>query len=304
MSGLRDKTVDWRDGVPIWDDSISHYKDKNFYDYFLDPTLSAFYVRELDAPVIDTKSMITTLNEIEDLLIPRKPSGNLWFAQDLTNATDIVFNENYDSQITIDESRSDGCPFETDAECAIWQRKPMVRETVAPRSYKIRSDKMNLFADAVCADNTITANMAISAPLLERYKILMASRRACCTDGMVHSLKNAGASDDLIYKFMSDDANFYGIGARCLMMSDSDIDAQFSDTTTAAVVADVRQGCLCRGRQWFNAMLAPFNDVYNAVPEFADAKFYYSYTDGLGRAVKVSVNNDVQNVMHQLEMCP
>ena len=66
----------------------------------------------------------------------------------------------------------------------------------------------------------------------------------------------------------------------------------------------LRNGCLCRGRQWFNAMLAPFNDAYAAVPEFKDAKFNYTYTDGLGREITVSVNNDVQNVMYQLAQCP
>ena len=28
-----DKTIDWRDGVPIWDDSISDYTNKDFSDW-------------------------------------------------------------------------------------------------------------------------------------------------------------------------------------------------------------------------------------------------------------------------------
>ena len=32
-----DKTVDWRDGVPIWDDSIVSYRDKDFSFFFLEP---------------------------------------------------------------------------------------------------------------------------------------------------------------------------------------------------------------------------------------------------------------------------
>ncbi len=134
--------------------------------------------------------------------------------------------------------------------------------------------------------------------------MLMQSAQACCTDGMTYELKNAGASDGLIYKFLSDDANFYGIGNRCLMMSDADLDEKYTNTATAAVAADVRNGCLCRGRQWFNAMLAPFQEAYKAVPEFANSKFNYKYTDGLKREITVSVNNDVKNVLNQLSLCP
>ena len=36
-----DKTVDWRDGVPIWDDSIASYKYKDFSDWFLEPAKEA-----------------------------------------------------------------------------------------------------------------------------------------------------------------------------------------------------------------------------------------------------------------------
>jgi hypothetical protein len=132
----------------------------------------------------------------------------------------------------------------------------------------------------------------------------MRSANACCTDGLVYSLKNAGASEGLIYKFMADDANFYGFGSRCLMMTDEELDTKYPNTATAAVAADVRNGCLCRGRQWFAAMLAPFQQAYAAAPEFADQKFYYTYTDGLQRQTTVSINNDVQNVLKQLELCP
>ena len=73
---------------------------------------------------------------------------------------------------------------------------------------------------------------------------------------------------------------------------------------TAVVAADVRNGCLCRGRQWFEAMLSPFKQIYNEMPEFKDVLFNYTYTDGLGRQITVSVNNDVQNVLKQLSQCP
>ena len=88
------------------------------------------------------------------------------------------------------------------------------------------------------------------------------------------------------------------------MMTDHDLDTKYPNTATAVVAADVRNGCLCRGRQWFQAMLAPFTQAYNALPGFKEADFYYTYQDGLKREITVSVNNDVQNVLKQLEQCP
>lgn len=305
-----DKTVDWRDGVPIWDDSIVSYRDKDFSDWFLDP-LPEVYEQDIQAtPDIavqmynqNMNDAIATRARIEELLTPQRPQDNLWTnntvapratytAQDMTETVQTVFG------------RSDGCPFDTDTECDIWRRKPIMREAVAPRSNKIQDVRMAEFVDAARCDANIDASNPAAAPLLARYKMLMNSARACCTDGMAYSLRRAGASDGLVYKFMADDANFYGFGTRCLMMTDQELDTKYPNTSTAAVAADVRNGCLCRGRQWFNAMLAPFNDAYAAVPEFKDAKFNYTYTDGLGREITASVNNDVQNVMYQLAQCP
>lgn len=305
-----DKTVDWRDGVPIWDDSIVSYRDKDFSDWFLEP-LPMVYEQDIQAtPDIAVQmynqnmdDAIATRARIEELLAPQKPQDNLWTnsavapraaytAQDMTETVQTVFG------------RSDGCPFDTDAECDIWRRKPIMREVVAPRSNKIQDVRMAEFVDAARCDANIDASNPAAAPLLARYKMLLNSARACCTDGMAYSLRRARASDGLVYKFMADDANFYGFGTRCLMMTDNELDTKYPNTSTAAVAADVRNGCLCRGRQWFNAMLAPFNDAYAAVPEFKDAKFNYTYTDGLGREITVSINNDVQNVLHQLTQCP
>ena len=134
--------------------------------------------------------------------------------------------------------------------------------------------------------------------------MLMRSAQACCTDGLAYTLRDAGASDGLIYKFMADDANFYGLGSRCLMMTDQELDSKYPNTATAVVAADVRNGCLCRGRQWFQAMLAPFKQAYELSPEFAASKFSYTYKDGLQREITVSINEDVQNVLKQLEACP
>ncbi len=314
-----DKTVDWRDGVPIWDDSIVNYRAKDFSDWFLEPT-PEIYLREVDAPVaaqtVDIAEMYAqnmadaaaTRARVEELLAPQKPQTNLWTddeiqitlpapkpqyaAQDMTEIVQITFSD------------GDGCPFESETECEIWRRKPIVRETVAPRSPKIRAEKMAAFIDAAKCNKNISATDPVAAPLLDRYKMLMRSANACCTDGMAYSLKQAGATDGLVYKFMADDANFYGFGARCLMMTDTELDTKYPNTATAAVAADVRNGCLCRGRQWFQAMLAPFVEAYNAAPEFAQQKFFYTYTDGLQRQTTVSINTDVQNVLNQLALCP
>jgi len=332
-----DKTVDWRDGVPIWDDSIVNYKKKDFSDWYLEPA-PEIYLREIDdpsesvlapcdtAPEMATESVdvmelynqnmadaADTRARVEELLAPRKPAENIWFdtavinninapvlaapraeytAQDMTQIVAVAFGAD------------DGCPFDSETECEIWRRKPMVRETVAPRSAKLRTAKMDEFIAAAKCNSNIDASAPAAAPLVDRYKMLMRSANACCTDGMAYALRSAGASDGLVYKFMSDDANFYTLGARCLMTTDAELDAKYPNMATAAVAADVRNGCLCRGRQWFTAMLAPFQDAYAAVPEFAKSKFNYTYTDGLKRQITVSINNDVQNVLNQLAQCP
>ena len=347
-----DKTVDWRDGVPIWDDSVPSYRYRDYSDWFLEP-MPELYIRDADVPSEPVATVVAenpfdsneisvvdlykqnmadaaaTRARVEELLAPQKPSDNLWTDNVGTGVVSVTNEQNttvidnapvqhitlpsprpeYTAQdltelVTVTFGRADGCPFETETECEIWRRKPIVRETVSPRSPRIRDDKMAEFIAAARCDKNITANNPLAAPLLERYKMLMNSANACCTDGMAYSLKQAGASDGLVYKFMSDDANFYGFGARCLMMTDDELDTKYPNTATAAVAADVRNGCLCRGRQWFYAMLAPFEQAYRAFPEFRDYKFYYTYTDGLQREITVSVNNDVQNVLQQLSVCP
>ena len=294
-----DKTVSWHDGAPIWDDSVANYRDKNYSDWYLEP-LPEIYVREMyghpdDAIELYEQNMAdaaATRARIDEILAPQKPMFDLWSenytAQDMTDIVRLTFET------------SDGCPFETETECAIWRRKPIVRETVSPRSPRIRDDALNKFISSASCSGEVSATDPVAAPLLDRYKMLMRSANACCTDGLVYALKRAGASDGLVYKFMADDANFYGFGARCLMMTDDELDAKYPNTSTAAITADVRNGCLCRGRQWFEAMLAPFKKAYEAAPEFKSQKFYYTYTDGLQRQTTVSINNDVQNVLKQL----
>ncbi len=303
------RTIDSQNGVPIWDESINSYKYKDFSDWFLEPAPEV-YVRETVVDINPMEMFHMNMNDaadtrarVEELLAPRKPSASLWFSNIPQQSFD--FNT-LDTTTVVAESFvvDDGCPFETQTECEIWRRKPIVRETVSPRSPKLRDANVDAFIDAASCDNQITANADVSAPLLNRYKLLMKSAQACCTDGMAYELRQAGASDGLIYKFLADDANFYGFGSRCLMMTDYDLDTKYPNTATAVVAADVRNGCLCRGREWFESMLAPFEQVYNQMPEFRDALFNYTYTDGLGRQITVSVNNDVQNVLKQLSQCP
>ena len=320
------KTVDWRNGVPIWDDSISDYRRKDFRDWML-KRMPELYLRNSDDAELVTMynetmdDVAATRARIEELLgnknfnksdvktcdrdpditlttaFPELTCGNRYAAQDLTIPVQTAFGAG-------NNDINDGCPFDTETECNIWRRKPIIRETVSPRSPKIRDINMMEILFTVSQTGELDANSVAAAPLLDRYKMLMRSASACCTEGMKYSLEQAGASRGLIYKFLADDANFYNIGGRCLMMSDQELDEKYPETATAATVADVRNGCLCRGRQWFTAMLAPFVDLWNASPAFESSRFYWTYIDGLQREVTVSINDDVKNVLEQIATCP
>ena len=312
------KTVDWRNGVPIWDDSISDYNKKDFRDWVL-KRLPELYIRDSDDPELaqlyneTVEDVAATRARVEEILgngdvDTCEPDISLtaefpgtcdarYAAQDLTIPIQNAFGA---GNIDINE----GCPFETETECNIWRRKPIIRETVSPRSPKIRDVNMMEILIAFNQNGGLDANSAAAAPLLDRYKMLMRSASASCTEGMKYSLKKAGASNELIYKFLVDDANFYDIGGRCLMMSDQELDEKYPETATATTIADVRNGCLCRGRQWFSAMLAPFVDLWNISPAFESSRFYWTYVDGLQREVTVAINDDVKNVLEQLATCP
>ncbi len=312
------KTVDWRNGIPIWDDSISDYQKKDFRDWML-KRMPELYIRDADDPELANlynetmADAAATRARIEELLgaqenrepdmsltakFPATTCDERYTAQDLSVPVQVAFGVGNPANI------GDGCPFETETECNIWRRKPIIRETVSPRSPKIRDVNMAEILFAFSQTGNLDANSTAAAPLLDRYKMLMRSASACCTEGMKYSLKQAGASDELIYKFLADDANFYNIGGRCLMMSDEELADRYPETATASTVADVRNGCLCRGRQWFSAMLAPFTDLWNASPEFESSRFYWTYIDGLQREITVSINDDVKVVLDQLAACP
>lgn len=197
-----------------------------------------------------------------------------------------------------------GCPFSKPAECAVWIRKPVVSETVSPRSKYLRTGIMCDISDKIEKNPNISANDKTMAPLLSRYRVLMRASQSCCTGGITYKLKKAGATSELIYKFLADDANFSGFGNRCLVMNDEQIDTTDKYEATAGMVADVRNGCICKSKTNIRALLAPFEQLYKEYPAFANAPFEYKHYDGVGRAVTDSVNADVQNVLRQLEMCP
>ena len=209
-----------------------------------------------------------------------------------------------DKSAWADDLEFQDCPFETLRECRIWQRKPAVPETLANRTPSISPIRINELITLARAGNPIRTNMPAAAPLVARYKALMAASRACCTSGLIYNLQNAGASRGLIYKFMVDDANFYQFGERCLMITDDELDRYYPNTSTAEVVADVRNGCLCRQKEYFETLLAPFTQMAEASPGFASNPFTWRYIDGLKRTVTVSINRDVDAVQKQLDNCP
>ena len=203
-----------------------------------------------------------------------------------------------------DDLEFQDCPFETLRECRIWQRKPAVPETVSNRTPSIAAIRVNELITLARAGNPLSTNMPAAAPLVNRYRALMSASRACCTSGLIWHLERAGAPKGLVYKFLVDDANFYQFGERCLMITDDELDRYYPDTSTAEIVADVRNGCLCRRKEYFETLLAPFSQVAEASPGFADNPFNWKYMDGLKRTVTVSINRDVNVVLKQLDNCP
>lgn len=201
-----------------------------------------------------------SLMEVDDLLLaPKNPNENLWTCGKKPSYS--------------------GCPFFSTRECDIWKRKPAIIETIGLPARHI--------------EKTVDYKTA----LVKRYQALMQTARSCCVSGMEYKLKNYGASKRLIYKFMIDDANFYNFGDRCLMMSDEKLEKKYPQSATARMVSDVRDTCLCQRRDYFDALLAPFDD-------FPDEEYEYSYQDGLKREINVSISDDVKFIKEQLKSCP
>lgn len=252
-----------------------------------------------------------------DILTPKAPEKNYWIDDAMENpdvlgtqnyygdTIYIVNNFNYGAQGAINSHMNYGfCPFNTAIECQIWHRKPIFNQTVAPKNPHLRDDVMARIVETARYNLDVNSDNSNMKPLVDRYKMLMRASGACCTTGTTYKMRTHDASDGHIYKQLSDDANFYGFANRCLVMSNDELNAIGDTEISIGDMFDVRDGCLCRARIWFQDMLAPFIDLYDAVPEFAESPFMYTYSDGLGRIIEVSINSDVQNVLNQLQNCP
>ena len=246
---------------------------------------------DINEPTIITESEYTV-----DVLAPAEHDENIWF-EDYSNETcDIVA----DNSVMFDYN----CPFDTDVECAIWAKKPIYGTNVLPRNPHINSVKLDGILATLTFNGDISGNDELAKPLLDRYLALMRTSQTCCTEGIIHRLRQDGASDKKIYNFLTDDANKYAVGMRCMVMDDNDTSGFYSYGVTAEMVMDVRNSCLCKNRQWVDSLLEPFFDLYQLAPDFEYMPFYYTYMDGLQREITVSINGDVQNVFENLQYCP
>ena len=248
------------------------------------------------SPTVIEEEIVEQETEPVDILEPQPASDSIWNYV----TVETVENDTCDDDCEYDYN----CPFATIEECEIWYKKPVYKESVAPREPRINSFKVDEIIYALENSSQISANNAVFAPLVDRYKMLMNASRACCTEGIIYKLRNKNASENQIYKFLKNDANYYAVGARCLVMSNDDISKNYSNGVNGDMVSDVRNTCLCKNRQWFDSLLAPFVSIYHAVPSFESDAFYYDYTDGMQRNITVSINDEVQNTLNMLAECP
>ena len=240
------------------------------------------------APVVVEQELDTV-----EILKPVKYEIN-WLGTDTLNTT---------HQETTSCTYDYNCPFETAKECEIWYKKPVHKITLEPRAPHINPVLVDDMLYAIYSNCEITANDDAMSPLLQRYKILMNASNACCTSGIVYKMQKKNASESAIYRFLKDDANYFAI-QRCMVMPNEKISDSYSNGVDGQMVADVRNSCLCKNRQWFTMLLQPFVDIYERNPEFADTEFTYTYFDGLKREITVSVNEDVQSALEILSACP
>jgi hypothetical protein len=196
------------------------------------------------------------------------------------------------------------CPFDTKEACAVWYKKPAFKTTVAPRAPHLNPVRVEDIIFAIHSYNKVSSETPEMSPLIQRYEMLMNAGDACCTAGIISKMRENGASDKAIYKFLKDDANRFAVTKRCLVMGQNDITSNYSNGVTGEMVADVRNLCLCKNHDWFDSMLQPFVDIYKSVPSFGEEPFVYSYTDGMGREINVSMNEDVQKALEILSACP
>lgn len=243
-----------------------------------------------------------------DVLQPIEHSENLW-VETVSDDSDDKFDEYEIVEIdSIEEpdvcQYDDNCPFDTPTECAIWNKKPAYKTSVAPRAPHLSPIKTDGILYTLLFQGDISANDELAKPLLNRYQALMRASKQCCSEGILYKMRGAKAKDKSIYEFLKDDANQYGITSRCLVMMDNDIMEDYGYGVDGNMVSDVRNLCICKNRQWFDSLLEPFYDIYQRAPGFEYTPFFYTYLDGMQREVTVSVNEDVQNVMELLSYCP
>lgn len=262
-------------------------------DCELNPAVVVEEYEEIEeTPEITEIETVQGFNE-NDFLQPREITETVW-------ATDIKTKSESDSDCEYDFN----CPFETAEECEIWYKKPVYKQAVNPREPRINPVKTDDIIYALNAQPDASANDAVFAPLVDRYKMLIRASKACCSEGIIYKLHAKNATDEQIYQFLKDDANRFAVGSRCLVMNNDDIVSSYSNGVDGKMVGDVRNACLCKNRKWFDSLLAPFNDIYDRIPEFKSAAFDYKYTDGLKRDITVSINTDVQNTINMLASCP
>lgn len=220
-------------------------------------------------------------------------------------------NEEYDycEECEYDMASTDtcydySCPFDTDTECEVWHKKPEHNEYSGPRAPHLSLVQIDEILYAIYGNYDINADNENMSPLVDRYKMLVHASDACCGAGIMYKMRENGASDKDIYRFLQNDANFFAIIKRCIMMNNNDIAGTYSHGVTGQMVADVRNACLCKNRQWFENLLQPFSDIYERMPIFRDKHFVYSYSDDMKRDITVYINDDVQTVSGLLNECP
>lgn len=196
------------------------------------------------------------------------------------------------------------CPFDTAKECEIWYKKPIHKTSLLPRAPHFSDVRVDEILYAIYSNYDIMANDAVMSPLLERYLILMRASKACCTEGIMYKMRANGANDDDIYSFLKDDANYFAVMERCMVMNDDEFDGSYSNGVTGEMAIEVRNACLCKNRQWFETLLQPFYDIYARAPVFEERPFMYIYRDDMQRDVTVYINDEVHTTMGLMSVCP
>ena len=230
---------------------------------------------------------------VVDVLEPKEPEVILWSAE----------TERTETQ-TCEYKFDPECPFETKEECDVWYKKPVHKETVSPRAPHLNTLRVDDILYAINTNSNYCANDAVFEPLVERYKMLMRASKACCSDGLVYKMQQNKIKDKDIYEFLKNDANYFAITQRCLVTPNDEIYEEYSNGVNYKMVTDVRNACLCKNREWFEALLTPFKDIYYRAPQFEIDSFNYVYVDSMNRPMTAHINLDVQNALEMLEACP